>query len=256
MSNEREDALASRLLELQRGWTPDDFSERLRVTEDRVLVLADAHIPYHDPKVLAQVLDFARRQRVEAIVWLGDLMDLPTYSSWGTDDLTTLYKRELGIVAGVIEVAGEIVKKQYWSLGNHEARIMRRNGFQFGMEQLALMAGLDELMRDERLVVSDNPTLDYGDNWMLTHPASYGGQPLVVPGRVADRYQKHVVSAHAHHWAQGKSPSGRFTVVESGGLFHAEYIKYVQHRITDHRAWVQGYVFLADGEAFLIGPRG
>lgn len=257
-TTERIDRYARELRALQPDWLPENFSERVRVQEDRVLVLGDAHIPYHDVDLLAEALDFAREARVEAIVWLGDLMDMPTFSSWGTDDLTTLYRRELELTRGVIELASEVVSRQYWSSGNHEMRLMRRNGYQFGMEELALMAGLQDLLSTGQLITSDNPTLDYssdGHDWMLTHPASYGGQPLVVPGRVADRYQVNVISAHAHHWAQGRSPSGRYTVIESGGLFKAEYIKYVQHRITDHRAWTQGYVALNHGQAHLCAPR-
>lgn len=237
------------------GWTPENFSKRTRVRERRVLVLGDAHVPYHDIDLLAEALEVARVNRVEAIVWLGDLMDMPTFSSWGTDDLTTLFRRELEQVRGIIQLASEVVGRQYWSSGNHEVRFMRKVENQLGMEELALMAGLGEMLSDGRLVMSDNPTLDWGDDWMLTHPASYGGQPLVVPGRVADRYQRNVVSAHAHHWAQGRSPSGRFQVIESGGLFKPELIKYVSHRITEHRAWTQGYVLLDTDRAFLCAPR-
>lgn len=257
----RDERIASKLSTLSGdGWTPEDYSQRTRIREDRILILGDAHVPYHDPELLAEALTEARVSQVEAIVWLGDLMDMPTFSSWGQEDLSTLYTRELEMVRRIIQLAATIVPKQYWSSGNHEMRFMRRNSYHFGMKQLAMMAGLGDMLADGSLVVSDNPTLDYGPegstkrSWMLTHPASYGGQPLVVPGRVADRYQANVISAHAHHWAMGKSPSGRFTVVESGGIFKPESIQYVQHRITDHRAWTQGYVLLEHGRASLLAP--
>jgi hypothetical protein len=87
---------------------------------------------------------------------------------------------------------------------------------------------------------------------MLTHPAQYGTSPLKVPGELAERFGCNIISAHAHHWGMGTSPSGRYTVIESGGLFDERLVKYVQHRVTTHRAWVRGFVLLDDGVPSLI----
>lgn len=246
-----------RLTALRGEWQPEDFSERMEIPEERVLVLGDAHVPYHDENLLADALCRADMLKVDAIVWLGDLLDNPTFSSWGQDDLTTTFERELTIVEGIVREAATIVKKQYWSFGNHEQRWFRKMGEQCNMSHLAKIAGLGDLLKSGQFVVSDNPTLDYHHRtWMLTHPADYSGQPLAVPGIIADRFEQNVVSAHAHHWAQGKSPSGKFTVIESGGLFNTSRIKYVQHRVTRHRSWVQGYVLLDHGRAQLFdAPR-
>jgi predicted phosphodiesterase len=217
------------------------------VEEDNIIVASDVHIPYHNERLTAQMLGTAERRGAEAIVWLGDLMDNPTFSSWGQDDLSTTFKRELKIAEGLIRLASTIVDRQYWSFGNHEARWMRKNGEQVDMELLANMAGLSDLVRSGHLVMSDHPSLLYRDDWYLTHPSTYGSVPLVVPGKLAELFSKNVVSAHAHHWGMGTSPTGRFTVIESGGLFNPLLVKYVQQRVTTHRQWVGGYVALDRG---------
>lgn len=247
--------LAARLAALRGDWTPTDYTERDEVSEECVLVISDVHIPYHDEDLLSDALIRAEVLGVEAIVWLGDLLDNPTFSPWGADDLSTNFARELDIAEGLIREAAKIgsVKKQYWSLGNHEERWFRRLGGQCNMTHLARTAGLDDLLRAGTLVVSDNPTLDYHNkSWMLTHPADYSGQPLAVPGQLADKFDRSIVSAHAHHWAHGKSPSGKYTVIESGGAFDPAKVKYVNHRVTRHRVWVQGYVILDHGRAQLF----
>lgn len=242
--------LTQQIVGLRGDYVPVDHSLRVEVTQPNILIASDVHVPYHDPELVARFINHARNY--DAIVWLGDLLDNPTFSSWGVEDLATTFDNELTQVEGIIRLAAERCPVQYWSLGNHEERWMRKMGYQGGMERLAKMAGLSDLLSTGRLIVSDNPTLDYHGDWMLTHPRQYGTTPLVVPGKIAERYGKNVVSAHAHHWGMGTSNSGRFTVIESGGLFEPKYVKYVQHGVTAHRAWAKGYVGLLDGQPFLI----
>lgn len=232
-------------------WQPVDYSARLLIPDRRIAVASDVHIPYHNEKLLAYFLDHCRDEGMQSIVWLGDLLDLPTFSSWGRTDYSTLYQRELGITRRVIEMAAERVDAQYWSRGNHEERILRRLDRQIGMREIALMAGLGGLLEAGTLLVSDNPTLDAAwhagkPTWMLTHPAKYGRSPLAFPGQLALRYQQNVMSAHAHHWGMGTDPTGRYLVVETGGFFDSRYHEYVNHRVTGHRAWASGYWFLTD----------
>ena len=48
-----------------------------------------------------------------------------------------------------------------------------------------------------------------------------------------------MVTGHAHHWGIGKSPSGMFTIVESGGLFEPKFMRYLQYKPGKNRAAVQ-----------------
>ncbi len=230
------------------GWVPFDYSARLIIPDRTIMVLADVHLPRHDEKLLAQALARAEEQKVQAIVFLGDLMDMPTFSAWGRDDMSDNFERELNICEAVIRCALSAVKYVYWSFGNHEGRFMRKLDGQLSMRHLAQIAGLSDVMDAGRLIVSDNPSLDAFDgNWMLTHPVSYGATPLVVPGKIATRYEQNVLSAHAHHYGSGTDQTGKWVVVESGGLFDTRYHRYMQYGITTHRAWVQGYWILDGG---------
>lgn len=240
------------LLDLDDGWKPENFDQPLKIDGGDILVAADVHVPYHDRDLLADFFERADIQQVDAIVFLGDLLDMPTFSSWGRDDWTTHFKRELKMVRGIINLAARIAPKVYWSVGNHEERWMRKLDWQTDMELLAEQAGLTDLIEDKVLIVSDNPTILYEPgNWMLTHPGEYGSSPLVVPGKMADLEGKNVIGAHAHHWGQGISPSGKWQVAETGCIVKPELVRYLTRRKTTHRKWTQGYLGLSYGELSL-----
>lgn len=241
--------IAETLTALRGDNQPKNYAERITIPEHRLLIASDVHVPYHDEELVARFIEHAAREKFAAIVWLGDLMDNPTFSHWDREDLRTTFENELEQVEGIIRLAAKAVKKQYWSIGNHETRWMRRLSYQARMEHLAKIAGLGDLLANGKLVVTDNPSLDaeYGA-WMLVHPHEYGATPLVVPGKLADKYQQNVISAHAHHWGMGMSPSGQFQVVESGCLLEPDYVAYINNQVTTHRRWVKGYVALEHGE--------
>ena len=244
--------IADALTTARGGVIPKNYAERLLIPEHRLLIASDVHVPYHDEQLVAEFIERASREKYDAIVWLGDLMDNPTFSHWDREDLHTTFENELTQVEYIIRLAAKAVKKQYWSIGNHETRWMRRLSYQARMEHLAKIAGLGDLLASGKLVVSDNPSLDAEySSWMLTHPHEYGATPLVVPGKLADKYQQNVISAHAHHWGQGMSPSGEYLVVESGCLLEPDYVAYINNQVTSHRRWVKGYVALDFGEVTL-----
>lgn len=243
---------AEQLVALQGGWVPKHYDVHPRIPEERIAVISDAHIPYHDEWLLADAFERGALTGLQAVVFLGDLMDMPTQSHYGNDDPTTYLERELQMTEGVLRLAAQFFPKVYWSSGNHEDRLLHKLGKQIGLERMAGLVHVQDLIDSGKLVVSDDPTWWYhNDEWMLTHPGAYGSKPLEVPGAIADVHQKHIVSAHAHHFAMGKSPSGKFKVIESGGAFHPGRIAYVNRRVTAHRKWVQGYVTLVHGEPCL-----
>ena len=136
------------------------------------MVLADAHLPRHDEDFLADAFTRAEEERVEAIVFLGDLMDMPMFSAWGRDDMSDNFERELDICEAIIRCAVEAAGVVYWSRGNHEVRLLRKMEQQISMSHLARLVGVTDLINSSQLVLSDNPNLDaFGGSWMLTHPA-------------------------------------------------------------------------------------
>lgn len=223
---------------------PEDYSYKIDIPTGRVMVLSDVHIPYCDDDMLGQALHRAKQEQVETVVFLGDLMDMPTYSFYGNENLNTQFGKELTHTKMLVNMFASYFNI-YWSRGNHEERFLRKNSYQMTMEDLANLVGLGDLVQSGRLVTSDNPTL-YAHNreWMLFHPDQYGASPLVVPGRLADKFQCNVMSGHAHHWAMGTNSTGKFTVVETGGMFNQDLVPWINYKQRTNREWVAGYWIL------------
>lgn len=236
-------------------WTPQDYSKQISIEEDTITVVSDIHVPYHREELTILSILESKQRGCGAYVILGDLFDMHLFSSFGVTDKSTRFQRELRMGAEIVRQAAGEIGKVYWSSGNHEERWIRKNEYNVGMSELAAMCGLSDLIDQGLLFVSDNPSMAGHHNWMLTHPTTYGSTPLVVPGKLADLYEHNVMSAHAHHFGLGTSPSGKYVVVETGGLFDPRLVQYKQWRVTTHRQWVSGFWILDHSQPipFLAG---
>jgi predicted phosphodiesterase len=100
--------------------------------EHKVLVIPDAHLPFHNRKALAKVIKFAKEFKPTHIVQLGDLYDQYSFSK---------FRRTLELVVPseeIIEANKLAVKmwkdlqkaapkaKCYQMLGNHDTRLMKK----------------------------------------------------------------------------------------------------------------------------------
>ena len=74
--------LFDRIANATGAWEAEDLSVRVNVPEARIIIASDVHIPYYDKHLLQRLFYTAQAMRIEAIVWLGDLMDMPTFSPW------------------------------------------------------------------------------------------------------------------------------------------------------------------------------
>lgn len=90
---------------------------------NRILVLSDIHIPYHDEQALDIALDFGREYKPNAILLNGDAMDMYQASRFIKD-------RKLRDLAGEIDMMRDflrLLKEEfncpiYYKIGNHEVR--------------------------------------------------------------------------------------------------------------------------------------
>jgi len=49
---------------------------------ERILIVSDLQIPYHDPKAVHNLIDFIKRYKPDRVVSIGDEIDLPQVSKW------------------------------------------------------------------------------------------------------------------------------------------------------------------------------
>jgi hypothetical protein len=247
-------AFADKFSYTHRDWKPERYDDEITTNFERIMILADLHAPRHNVEFLADALQVAYAQDIQQIIWLGDALDNAEFSTYGVDDRTSGFQRNCTYLGEIIHDFAERGFYQIYSSGNHEARLWRATKNQLEMESLAYMCGLKDLMDSGDLIVSQNPTvLGSVGNWLFTHPAVFGA-PGTTPAKLAERFQKNVVTAHEHAFNLGRDSSDKFWTVSCGGLFQKEMHRYVEHNMTAHRSWVNGFCTIIDGMPKLYHP--
>lgn len=237
-----------KLREARGGKMPVDHSIHPQLTDRLFCVASDLHVPYHDDEMIARMLERCADDKVPTLVLAGDNFDMPYFSPFGQTDLDAKLEEDMATYRGFIETAFEVFQSIIILPGNHDDRYAKQLKYQSGMVGLIRHAGLGDRIEDGTLKVYNDPTImAENDTWLITHPSAYGRQPLVVPGLIADLYQVNVMSGHSHHWGMGRSPSGKYIVVETGGLFNPALHEYKQKKISPLRPWIRGYWVLDHG---------
>lgn len=93
------------------------------ILNNRILLLTDIHLPYHDEKALDTALTWGKGKNPNAIILNGDTIDMYQASRYIKD-------RRLRDLAGELEMTREFLKQLkeefdcpiYFKIGNHEAR--------------------------------------------------------------------------------------------------------------------------------------
>lgn len=94
---------------------------------NKVLVLSDIHIPYHDISALEAALEYGRKRKPTIILLNGDTMDCFALSKWETDPRERNFPLEVErgkkFICGIRKMfpKARIIMKE----GNHEARIYK-----------------------------------------------------------------------------------------------------------------------------------
>jgi predicted phosphodiesterase len=109
------------------GITYFDEWKPIYLPEEKTLVIADAHIPYHDKSVLVAAMEYGYKKGVHGILFLGDTTDFFALSRWETDPRKRNFAGEIRATKEIFAAtragfpsAAIRVKK-----GNHEERYER-----------------------------------------------------------------------------------------------------------------------------------
>ena len=95
--------------------------------ERKVLMLYDAHIPYHDVDAYSICMDYAREWQPDEIIIAGDFVDFKDISSWKGDPRRATFADEIDIVRVYLaHLRGLFPHKNIVYIeGNHEHRLAR-----------------------------------------------------------------------------------------------------------------------------------
>jgi len=97
------------------------------ITCEKMLILSDAHIPYHDAEALEAALAIGEDAEVDCVLLNGDWADCFSVSFWEKDPSKRDFGQEIEDVLQSLEhLRGRFPDQQIvWKLGNHEERYIR-----------------------------------------------------------------------------------------------------------------------------------
>lgn len=119
---------------------------------DRLLIMADMHIPYHDIEAITLVLNEGKKMGCNGILLDGDILDCVQLSRFVHDPRERKFKEEVKM--GIKFLA--ILRKEfncpiYYKLGNHEERYQK-----YMFIKAAELIGIEEYNIENILHFSDN----------------------------------------------------------------------------------------------------
>lgn len=139
---------------------------------ERVLLLPDIHIPFHDKNAILTALEFGHKKDVDVIVLLGDLMDHYQNSSFIKDPRQRSFKYELDLTKQFLKELRDFFPgvRIVYKEGNHEERWER-----FLKTYAPQLLDLDEFRLDVILRLGELG-IDYVRNKKIIH---FGKLPIL-----------------------------------------------------------------------------
>ena len=180
----------------------------------RWLVLADLHVPFHEPEAVRIALRYGKKAKCDGLLFLGDLCDFYQLSHWLKDPRRRDFVSELDTVEEVILIAQEYLKPKdtVWKASNHEYRLdrylMARAPELFGIKEFLISDHLQFQKRNITWVPRGCPiqhhelTILHGDEWQsgMTSP--------VNPARTAFlKALSCTLTGHQHRTSEHNEPT-------------------------------------------------
>lgn len=99
----------------------------IRRISDSWLVIADLHMPYLDKDCMSTIIDYAKEERIENLMILGDGFDFHEISMWG-DKFRNTFEDEIAESEEMLHqciLSKMTFKRKVFIEGNHEERLTR-----------------------------------------------------------------------------------------------------------------------------------
>jgi predicted phosphodiesterase len=195
---------------LPEPWQDLKDSRPYRISAERLLVLGDIHVPFHDKRALAAAIEYGTDAGVDAVLLNGDLCDFYNISRWERDPRQRAFKYELEQIRTVLEVMQRFLPgaRIYFKSGNHEDRYERYLKLKapelLDLECLSLgnVLGLDKLGITE---IGDAQRVQFGQ-LSIIHGHEIQTSSAVSPARGLQLKARTTVLGSHHHKASATPP--------------------------------------------------
>ncbi len=196
------------------GWGPVEID-----SDDRIAVLCDVHIPYHDKTAVEVAIRDIRKYNPSIVLLGGDVTDNYKESRWEQDPTMRPFTDEVFVARKFLEAIRSWFPKAriIYKEGNHEERhaklLMSGAPALYGFEETTLQS-LYHLDKFGIEWVGDKRPLRLGKlNFIHGHEYGFFGDPSSVSKGFYRRAKTHVMGGHYHRTSQNSEPTLDGTVL-------------------------------------------
>lgn len=230
--------------------------EPFEIDGQRILILSDVHIPYHDVDAITAIFDFCKGQKFDGILLNGDILDFYNLSRFSRDPKARSVDGELKLLWEFYHVLQEQFNCQiYYKFGNHEERydhfLHMKAAELSGVEEFSLVEVIGRrlpgavLIKDKRIVRFGQLSIIHGHEYSSGIFQSVNvARGLFLKSKVSS------LQGHAHQVSEHTETDlhGRITTTWSVGCLcdlHPDYAKL--------NKWSQGFAIAEkDGKGFTV----
>ena len=229
------------------------------ITTDDVLVLADVEVPFHDAAWCSDVVGLAIKWDIKTLILAGDFFHLRSLSSFSKRFLASgehelAFTEEIAPVACFSDTLLQHFDEVLLVLGNHEARLVRRLDTAMHADSIKWLLGFRLEKRFQVSAYYYAEVMASTGKWTVTHPKEAQVIPVRVAGRLADKYESHIVAAHGHDWGETTSVAGRYAAACGCGA-DIRRLDYPNLRQNLRPKMQQGAFILHEGLPVLLHPK-
>lgn len=191
----------------------------------RVAIFSDIHVPYHSMSAITTALDFCKKDKPDALILNGDVLDAFQLSRFVKDPRKRHFAEELKMMKHLIEVFQKVLKcKIYFKYGNHEERYEH-----FLFTKAKELIGIDEFELDNIIkarvngieIIKDKRIIQLnGLNVIHGHEYTQGiFNPVNVARGLFLRAKTSALQSHSHQTSEHteRDMNGKITTTWSTG---------------------------------------
>ena len=230
------------------------FDKAIKVKSDFAVLTADWHLPYFSWFWCDKVLQVGRMHSGKKILIVGgDFFNLDAFSKWDFNDEDDNLDQELAAAKYVLKELLKVFDEIYFSVGNHESRILYSSKGKLNYTHLMKMLLDDKTLADGRIVISNYPYVMLNNKWRVTHSSQYSVNKTAVARNLNNKFRQSIVNAHGHFLSITKGVSGDDVIGDIGGIFDQKKIHYSNLRDTAHPVWNNGFWVIRNNVPYIFG---
>jgi len=223
--------------------------KELTLPDDNYMISCDEHAPYHSELWINRKLAIAHKFKVTNNIQIGDTLDFDFIKKHPLLDGEKRKTLDEEFLEAAPSIKALLYFKKNWLMrGNHEYRVSRYTNSLIQARHLYKIFGKEKWNAD--FIYSDYDKLNIGKKWLLLHPKSYSQVSTSVGKKMAEKFHRFVINTHGHLVGMAYDRSGKFMVIDLGGMFDIRKIGYINLQTTTHPTWKNGFGMLYNGHFY------